>query len=386
MIELKQLAAELEERLNNGLTGGIEYKLFTDTGAFKKAYRVKNAATTVINGIYSNTASDISNVYTDDGGYIVATMTNEAVIVVPCQDDEEDVVQVIHNADGTTTSELLEIGNVTFLAQIRKRLDNIAAQTLNFSLTDGAGKEYDISAVFSIADGGMREQLPELGDCFTYSLVCAYNIIENGDNSRKWKLYIDGEAVPYSSMSIQRQTTNETTVYANRGRSTSTLTVADTFACAVEFPSILKGVNSVIRDFLLNGSNGYAHVAKIVAGNSTVYKLIVLSDSTATASGVLNVGEKLQINETKEEYGLIAFSSKYKIYRALKNNSLYVSSEGNFEYFVYCRNGVSEIRVKASTSAGFAFKDIKQGDIFIFGTGASVEQMDSDTEQWEKIQ
>lgn len=384
MIELKQLAEELEKSLNNGLTGGIEFKIFADTGTFKKSYRVKNTEKTVINAIYSNSASDISNVYTDAGGYIVATMTNEAVFVIPCKDEDEDEYEIINEVDEsgkiTKNEKLLELGNNNFLSQIRKILDNIAAQVINFSLTDSAGNSFDISAVFTLADTGMRGQLPELGDCFTYSLTCAYNIVQYGDNSRQWKIYIDGEAVPYSSMSIQRQTTNETTVYANRGRSTSTLTVADTFAVALEVPSILQGFNSVIKDFLLNGSNAYAHVAKIIANNSTVYKLVVLSDSTATASGVLNVGTKIQINETNEEYGIIAFSSKYKIYRATANSgNITVTTNGEL-VILYNASGYTFYNVSGSiTITG----GVKTGDLLIVLNATTFSTSGG---SWENIQ
>ena len=296
MIELKKLAKRLESQLNDGLTGDISYKLFTDTGTFKKGIRYYNSVVTYINGIYSNVSSDISNVYDGANGFLVGSMTNEAVFVVPCKDDDYNVYSVIHHPEGTAESELMEIGNTDFIALIRKRLDDIAAKTLYFTETDSENKSYDVSVAFQLADTGIREQLPELGDCFTFSMQCFYNIIENGDNSRKWKISIDDIILPYSSMSLQRQTTNETTVYANKGRSTSTLIVADTFSCGIEIPSLLMDFNSIVKDFLLNGSNGYAHVAKIVAGDTTVYKLVVLSEDTATASDVLNVELKLQLN------------------------------------------------------------------------------------------
>ena len=371
MIELKQLAAELETQLNTGLTGDIKYKLFTDTGSFQKAYRERNFVTTIINGIYSNVSSDVSNVFTDDGGYIVASMTNEVVLVIPCKDDDESVYSVIHRADGTTEQELVEIGNNDFIAQIRKRLDDIAAQTLYFTLKDTSEKVYDISVAFQLADTGMREQLPELGDCFTFSLQGFYNIIESGDNSRKWKIYLDNMPLPYSSMSLQRQTTPETTVYANRGRSTSTLIVADTFSCGIEIPSLLMGFNEVVKDFLLNGSNGYAHVAKFVAGDTTAYKLVVLAESTATASGVLNVGEKLQLNETNEEYGLIAFSSDYyDIYRcsATSIGVKMLSWSGDF-LLLYRSTNRWQFFTGGSTTRGFstgALAIVKKGDAFTY--------------------
>lgn len=387
MIELKKLAERLEEQLNDGLTGDISYKLFTDTGTFKKAYRERNSVITYINGIYSNVSSDISNVYDGANGFLVGSMTNEVVLVIPCKDDDESVYSVIHRPDGTTEQELIEIGNNDFISQIRKRLDDIAAKTLYFTETDSENKSYDVSVAFQLADTGIREQLPEIGDCFTFSMQAFYNIIENGDNSRKWKIYIDDMILPYSSMSIQRQTTNETTVYANRGRSTSTLTIADTFACGIEIPSLLMGFNQAIKDFLINGSQGRAHVAKIIAGDITTYKLVVLSDSTATASGVLNVGLKLQINETSEEYGIISFSPDYyKIYRAVKDNDLYVSATGDFDYCVYFRILGPQIIVKHSSSKGYAFRNVKKNDILVFGISSNVGKMEEDTDQWEKIQ
>lgn len=381
MIELKKLAKRLEEQLNDGLTGDISYKLFTDTGTFKKAYRERNSVITYINGIYSNVSSDISNVYDGANGFLVGSMTNEVVLVIPCKDDDESVYSVIHRPDGTTEQELIEIGNNDFIAQIRKRLDDIAAKTLYFTETDSENKSYDVSVAFQLADTGIREQLPELGDCFTFSMQAFYNIIENGDNSRKWKIYIDDMVLPYSSMSLQRQTTNETTVYANRGRSTSTLTIADTFACGIEIPSLLIGFNQAIKDFLINGSQGRAHVAKIIAGNITTYKLVVLSDSTATASGVLNVGLKLQINETNEEYGIISFSPDYyDIYRC-KTAVDYIE---NIKYD-------TDFALRYSSSFGYSFNSTGGGTfrtlygmLIIVKKGTTI-QFD-DKSAWEKVQ
>ena len=51
MIELKKLAERLEAQLNDGLTGDISYKLFTDTGTFKKGIRYYNSVVTYITGI-----------------------------------------------------------------------------------------------------------------------------------------------------------------------------------------------------------------------------------------------------------------------------------------------------------------------------------------------
>ena len=381
MIELKKLAERLEEQLNDGLTGDISYKLFTDTGTFKKGIRYYNSVVTYINGIYSNVSSDISNVYDGLNGFLVGSMTNEAVFVVPCKDDDYNVYSVIHHTEGTAESELMEIGNTDFIALIRKRLDDIAAKTLYFTETDSENKSYDVSVSFQLADTGIREQLPELGDCFTFSMQCFYNIIENGDNSRKWKIYLDDIILPYSSMSLQRQTTNETTVYANKGRSTSTLIVADTFSCGIEIPSLLMDFNSIVKDFLLNGSNGYAHVAKIVAGDTTVYKLVVLSEDTATASGVLNVGLKLQLNETKEAYGLIAFSpSNYIIYRCKTSASFseHITFDSDFavtynDYYRY----------DFKTNGEMSFYP-PYGELLIFPKGTTVKF--DNAQNWQQIQ
>ena len=382
MIELKKLAKRLETQLNDGLTGNISYKIFTDTGTFKKAYRERNSVITYINGIYSNVSSDISNVYDGANGFLVGSMTNEVVLVIPCKDDDEDIYAVIHSPNEPQPEQkIVEIGNNTFISQIRKRLDDIAAKTLYFVETDSENKSYDVSVAFQLADTGIREQLPELGDCFTFSMQAFYNIIESGDNSRKWKIYLDDMPLPYSSMSLKRQTTNGTTVYANKGRSTSTLIVADTFLCGIEIPSLLMGFNSIVKDFLLNGSNGYAHVAKIVAGDTTVYKLVVLSEDTATASGVLNVGLKLQLNETKEAYGLIAFSpSNYIIYRCKIAASFYehitFDSDFGITYTDYWGYGFD-------TNGIMSFYP-SYGELLIFPKGTTVKF--DNAQNWQQIQ
>lgn len=339
MIQLKTLAEKLQDELNKVANGDIDYRLFVDTGKFLKASRTNNSVITHICGLYTNQTSNISNAFTsqdtEQKGLTVATMTNIATFVIPCLDDEDTIYSVKRHKDGTTEKELQSIGTTAFLQAIRGHIDTVASKNLYYNI-DG----YDIAVAFTIAETGTREQLPELGDCFTFAINCFYNIIEGGDNSRNWLVWLDGNIVPYSSFSIDRQTTQETTVYANRGRNTSTQTIADTFACAIEVPALAIDINNTIKKFCINGDDGNAHIMKYTLGYNgqellTGYKVVVFTSATMTASGVLNVGTKIQLNETAEPYGLIAFdSSIYNIYKATSSNSV-LTLDNDFIFCIY---------------------------------------------------
>lgn len=397
MIELRALAKKLEEELNKVASGAIEYKIFTDTGKFLKASRSGNTIITYINGLYTNSTSDISNVFnsadTEDGGLKIATMTNVLSLAIPCLDDEDSLYKVyrtkekttIKDKDGNTKQvykdveeeQLIEIGTADFLAEIRKELDAIASKNLFFT-QDG----YDVSVSFSLADSGTREQLPELGDCFTFSVDCYYNIIQGGDNSRNWLIYLDGELLPYSSISFSRNATTETTTYINRGRNTSTMVVADTFAIGIEIPSLFLSFNDTVKDYLFNGDDGNAHFLQIIAGKTTdgnaskTRKLVIFTSDTMTASGVLNVGNKIQLNETNEEYGLTTFDeTKYKIYYAQSATGV-VSGLSGGEYAAIYHNtdGVYKFY---SITGGVMTATIAKGDLLIVLRTTDTTNLDS---------
>ena len=86
MIKLTDITENLTNVFNQNPMG-LTFKLFTDTGKYKRAIRRYNTVIDYINGIVSVTSSNVTK--TNDG-FIIGTMTNRIELLVRCKDDEED--------------------------------------------------------------------------------------------------------------------------------------------------------------------------------------------------------------------------------------------------------------------------------------------------------
>lgn len=319
MIQAKQLSKWFENEINGG---AFTFKIFTDTGKYKKAIRKHNKITPVINGLYSVQSSDIEDTNT---GLTVATITSRIEFVVPCLDDEEDVYQTIVNEDGTTEKTLIQSGNETYLSLIRQRIDEVCSKNYYQTMQDNNGTSYDVSVTYSLESTGTRQQLNEAGDSYSFVVYAYYNAVVNGDNSRAWVVYLDGERIPYLAMTIRRVPSQNANVY-NGIDTTRNVMTSTTFSISMECPSIIGKFNKTIKNYLLNGERNVAHILTVIANDTTQNYLVLFGETDASSQGVLNVGHTLTFGEAYPLYGVISFPETYYIYSALDIATINVSN------------------------------------------------------------
>ena len=371
MIELKQLAKQIENKLNTQGNGGLEFKIFTDTGKYVKSRKKRNVITTVVNGLYSGVSSDITNTET---GFTVATLTNKLEIVIPCKDNEEDVFQIITAPDGTQKKKFIEYGNDTFISNVRELIDNACAQTIFTTMTDKAGKTYDTSVAFSIAISGNRTQLPELGDCFTFVIYAYYNIVEGGENSRRWQVYLGKDRIPYSSLTLRRVPTQESNVFYGDLESKNT-TTGHTLGVSLECPAIVGEFCNEIKKFILNGSDNGAHILTLICGDRSRSIPVVFGQVDSTASGILNVGLTISFAEAVELLGVVSFPLSYATY-SVNTEAAYGDFTNNKDLpYIYIRRNINDVantekwEIHTGTFADvfrtYRITSIKKNDILI---------------------
>lgn len=299
MITIQQLT----NKIQNGLSGnGLTFNLFTDTGKFKRALRKFNTITDYINGIVSCTSSEITN--TNDG-LIVGTMTNRIEIIVRCKDFEEDLYQ-----DGNKVA----IGNETWIKQVRSVLDGYFSQAQFFNEADDDDNSFNVSVAFSFASTGMRNQVQHLGDSFSFVIYAYYNIVQAGENSRSYEVYLDGERVPYSAITPRRAPTHEQDTY-NNSNGQAKATISNTiWGLSMECPSFISLFSKTIKNYIEKGERNVAHLLRLKLGEEESAHLVFFGECSITAQGVLNAGQYISFMEAITDYDAISFPESLYIY------------------------------------------------------------------------
>lgn len=306
MITIKQLTEKLQEDLNANQLG-LTFCLFSNTGKFKKALKVNNKVTDYINGVVVNTSSEITN--TNDG-MVVGTMTNRIEIAVRCKDFEEDILD--------SSKKLVAIGNDTFMTQIREFFDAFTSQSQFFQLEDVKKRCFDVSVGFTFASPGVRNQVQFLGDSMTFIIYAYYTLVEAGENSRSYEVYLDGDRVPYSAITPRRAPTHEQDTYVN-SNGVALATVSNTvWSLSMECPSFIGVFSKVIKNYIEKGERNVAHLLrlKLGTGDNAVESahLVFFGEGVITAQGVLNAGQRISFMDAVNDYDLISFSDKVYIY------------------------------------------------------------------------
>jgi hypothetical protein len=112
MIDISILAKDLQDKLNftSNLTG-FNFKIFADTGKFKKATRSGNKVTEYTNGVLKVLSSDVSNL-TD--GSIFATINANLQVILRLNDIENSIYYQSPNMFDLETANFIE-NDCTFI-------------------------------------------------------------------------------------------------------------------------------------------------------------------------------------------------------------------------------------------------------------------------------
>ena len=361
MIEVKALVDNLQNILN-GNSIGVTFRLFTDTGKYRRAQRTANTVTDYINGIVSVTASDISS--TNDGmEYGTTTLRTE--LLVRCRDTEEDVYEDVESEDGEEESELIEEGNDNYIAAIRAFLDGVFAKQTYTTMTDEAGINFNVSVGYSLAMSGVRNQNPRTGDSYTFVFYAYYNLIQSGENSRLYIAYLDGEQLPYSAMTLRRVPVQEQNVFSGSGDSASrAVNSGTTFGLSLECPAFQTTVNTAVKNYILNGENNTAHFLTVDLNGVLKTFLVTFGEADSSAINILNASLTLTFVETVNIYGVISFPASYYVYSYTGTASIiFVQAASETEVYNVRTNVFTAIDQKQSENLYMEGVDVASGDI-----------------------
>jgi hypothetical protein len=307
MIKIEQLTNRLNTELNNN-SNGFVFNIFTDTGKFKKCLKKGNTVTEYINALSTVVSSEVVST---NNGTLVGTMTTRTEFIVRCKDHEEDIYRHIISENNEEPPTLIKYGNETFMSQIRGVLDSYVAETKFFTLEETEdGKSFDVSVAFSFTSTGQREIKPIVGDSMTFIIYGYYNIIESGENSRRYELWLDGERVPFSAMTPRRAPTQEQDVYADTKDGSVKATISNTvFGLSLECPSFVGEFSKAIKNYILNGERNKAHLLRLNMNGVESSHLVFFGECSTTAKGILNAGQYISFMDAISDYDLIYFDS-----------------------------------------------------------------------------
>lgn len=327
MIKIKQLKDKLQNDLNEKMFANTEFKLFTDTGKYKKAHRSienPNEIKKYINGVFTITASNISNAST---GFEFGTMTAKVELLVKCNEEKAKIEKEYGENDAIIDA-TIEKSNDDYLDSIRSHLDEVFAEHVNFDLIDNQGKTYELSASYSMAISGQRNPVVGVGDSYTFIFYVYYNLIQSGENSRDYKIYLDGKILPYGVFTLRRVPTQTANVYSSQkkavGKSINDNTI---LGISIDCPAFVSQTNDVIKNYILNGEENIAHILTLELNGDEQNYLVLFGEVDATAQGTMNVGQMISFVETIDEYGIISFPEHYKLYQNNTQNNIAFSND-----------------------------------------------------------
>ena len=242
--------------------------------------------------------------------------------------EENAKIQLVQGNNGAVVQEIVERDNERWLEDIRTYLDEVFTEHSNFDLIDKEGAIYEVSANYSMAISGKREQVIGLGDSYTFVFFIYYNIIKSGENSRSYKIYLDGKELPYGVLTLRRVPTQTANVYSAQnnavGKSINDNTV---LGISIDCPAFVSQTNEVVKNYLLNGESNIAHILSLKLNGKEQNYLVLFGEVDATCQGVMNVGQMLSFVETIEEYGIISFPSYYNLYKNNNENDIAFSND-----------------------------------------------------------
>lgn len=327
MVTVKSLIDRLQNELNRN-TLGVTFNVYVDTGKYKKAIRNVNDVKDIINGITTVSSSDVSN--TNDG-LQVATMTLRTELLVKLKETEDGRKQQSllfseQQNQFNIREELVEEGNNTYIQSIRDFLDTFCANNEYYqeAIEENEGaRTYSVSVAYSLIASGNRQMQSPIGDCYSFVLYGYYYIVEGGENSRSYEAYLDGQRIPFSTVTYRRVPSQEVAVYSGSKSATVKAINSNTvFGVSFNCPSFLDKFNSTIKNYILKGENNVAHILTVIAGEERQDYLVLFGEVDSTASGVMNVGQTITFVEAYEKHGIISPSSNLNVYQATGTGTL----------------------------------------------------------------
>lgn len=270
MIGLETIRNNIQTALNTNSFGKV-FRLYTNDGEFKNAFRDGNDITEYINGICRISTSSLTPLKS----LSILTMSVEVEFCIRVDNLEKD-----------NNGNYIEVLNIQALCENFVNSQN--GQTI--TLTE-EGKTYVLAVNTEMPIVGVERLITPLGKCMPITLQLFYTMVENGINSNDISLYIGNEEVPYTDLTIDRVFVNtvaqklieEVGKTANEQNSVSISFIA---------PLTNTPLGKDYTNILLDGGNNVAF--PVVIDYKTLNKrkeyTMTFSSLKNTSSGIQNVG------------------------------------------------------------------------------------------------
>nr|DAR02885.1 MAG TPA: hypothetical protein [Caudoviricetes sp.] len=326
MISLKEITQDIENGLN-GFTSGqpeeydtLYFKLFSDTGRFRRAKKKVNAVTDPVNGVVSLVSSQTTP---NADGSLIAMLTCRVELVARLKDEEEDVMQAANvkddNGETVVKEQLVEEGNATYVQHIRNAISSFTQSQGFKNVQDSDGQTYTVSVSYNFAETGTRAQRDRTGDSMTFVFYAYYNVIQNGQNSRSYVFRLDGQIIPYQQCTVSRTNISDADVYSGDA-SAKVTSSGSVFSVTLAVPVFKSVLNlAIVNEFILGGvfvdaKPNVAHILEVFYGAGVENKplkksfIVTISEASNTMQGVLNVGGQITLSEIVDDFEIVTFA------------------------------------------------------------------------------
>lgn len=318
MISLKEITQDIENGLNAVTSGQPEeydtlyFKLFSDTGRFRRAKKKVNAVTDPVNGVVSLVSSQTTP---NADGSLIAMLTCRVELVARLKDEEEDVMQEVENSG----EQLVEEGNATYVQHIRNAISSFTQSQGFKNVEDSDGQTYTVSVSYNFAETGTRAQRDRTGDSMTFVFYAYYNVIQNGQNSRSYVFRLDGQIIPYQQCTVSRTSISDADVYSGDA-SAKVTSSGSVFSVTLAVPVFKSVLNlAIVNEFILGGVSvdakpNVAHILEVFYGAGVENKplkksfIVTISEASNTMQGVLNVGGQITLSEIVDDFEIVTFA------------------------------------------------------------------------------
>lgn len=319
MISLKEITQDIENGLNAVTSGQPEeydtlyFKLFSDTGRFRRAKKKVNAVTDPVNGVVSLVSSQTTP---NADGSLIAMLTCRVELVARLKDEEEDVMQEVENSG----EQLVEEGNATYVQHIRNAISSFTQSQGFKNVEDSDGQTYTVSVSYNFAETGTRAQRDRTGDSMTFVFYAYYNVIQNGQNSRSYVFRLDGQIIPYQQCTVSRTNISDADVYSGDA-SAKVTSSGSVFSVTLAVPVFKSVLNlAIVNEFILGGVSvdakpNVAHILEVFYGAGVENKplkksfIVTISEASNTMQGVLNVGGQITLSEIVDDFEIVTFAN-----------------------------------------------------------------------------
>ena len=304
MITSAMLAAYFENALNAIVpTGaGYEFKIWAEAGEFKKYYRQGNNIVYYINGLLSVNGSALT-----PNALIMGTNGVTIEFLVPADEPKTSYDQPDDNF------ERIQNGQFYFIQQVSELLLNYFTSSKKLTMTDDKGVLFNMTAYSGVGISGVIDIKTIVGMAMPMTVSITLNFGEELISGLDIKVYIDGEIVPYLTLTPSRTGQLSTDLQSNttvqKHLSTSSAYGLQFTCPAAENNKGAKAIYDYIAD---KTKVNTAHFIEVRWGNArTDVYFGVLTSANANVSGAEFAGINAVFGEAYQNEELLIYPEEY---------------------------------------------------------------------------